>query len=750
MPSYLSSRILLICPLLFLIYWWIGEPHEVWGDEATLVGLAQKYWDAVDRDGFIRAIFFDERYPFLFFFLSTPFVEFSSDPIFGGRVFVGLVSLASLYLFHKLAKTVFLVGGAAADLSVLLLFSVGPFAEITKFFLLESVVVLFLIGLILVVMQFSIFPTVKGFALALGTLSLGVLAKFSFFIYALPVLFGALVLMISDGKQRSLVRDFFSSNVLAVSAIGTGFLSVPLLWYIYQLVISKSAVSGLSSMLATGHLNAYTSPIDLVVQVSAFQWTNFQIHLILVIAMVSLILLSLRSVTTYPQGTKPLTALWKQATVQWRFSFLISVTGVVIVPAVLAFIGLGSQSRWHVEYVFYVLLTLLLATQVPVALGKRFALILIFLGAGISLFNHWIGPCCRQLGLNFDRTDWIGRPSASHVGGTEIAQHIKDDLERSAALPDSVSLFFLYHEHRGAHFASVSHYLRSLIPGLNVKASIGAFFNRPVDIVTLFSADYWIVRSIPKSSETDDGETINYLQWFYANEVMLKEYLTEIGLVEGRYGTYRILRLERGKLSCGILKSQISYLADSAKDLKLRHNYGRLLLTPDSNGSCMIAHPEDITTEKVERQLVARFTDRIPKKFADANLSFGKDCNIERINNAVFSHPSTLVPKMGLKKITGWGLTDSKRGVESLGTYLRLRSLDGKVYFSDRKATVVKRPDAVQYFSNPLYENAGYEATVSFSSIPVGTYSLTIVMESEGAAILCDPGRKIVVKAGIK
>lgn len=57
--------------------------------------------------------------------------------------------------------------------------------------------------------------------------------------------------------------------------------------------------------------------------------------------------------------------------------------------------------------------------------------------------------------------------------------------------------------------------------------------------------------------------------------------------------------------------------------------------------------------------------------------------------------------------------------------------------------TGVPRPDVAEYFSVPAMGTAGFEVLADLASVPTGTYSVLLLADDQGGAIVCDTEKRM-------
>lgn len=564
----------LVLPAVFILLWWLREAHEVYGDEATHIALVNQLWGAISQRGLAGALHFDERYPALFYFFASPWIFAASDPVFGGRVFSGLVWLLALAILYRLA-----LGISAAPffscVVVLLAAGVAHLAETARYFLVDGLVGLLLVASLAALVGIWRAPTPSRLIVFSILAGCGLLVKFSYPIYILPSLFGLGVCVVFSPQRRTALRQALG-GVSWGWIPAAGILLVAVYWYADQLFVSRSAVGGLEAMVDSGHLIAYRSPSELAIALGRYAWLHFKV-LLLLLALGAAIraiefAVARRSARVEPSFSRA--RGWRRLACD--FPLGAGLLGAAFIPIALHATGLGAQHRWHMEYWYLLLLLSVLYASLRTRAGKAW-----FTGASVCvavamLTSLWVVKVPQALNVSGDLAEWLGRPNPTGVGGRDIARSIANDWRRRSGPENRVRVFFLYHDHRGPHASSVGHYLRWALPQAQVETDAGAFFDRPIRLDAVLNADYLVIRTEPASSNLDDAETRRYLGWLRASDGFLDKFGTTVESVAGRHGVYQIVRLDKLGLDCVEVARQIERAAQLDGEGRFKNYYDRL------------------------------------------------------------------------------------------------------------------------------------------------------------------------------
>lgn len=128
-------------------------------------------------------------------------------------------------------------------------------------------------------------------------------------------------------------------------------------------------------------------------------------------------------------------------------------------------------------------------------------------------------------------------------------------------------------------------------------------------------------------------------------------------------------------------------------------------------------------------------------KPADAVL-ISRHCWIDSVNAAATEEISV---DRGPLKITGW-VADSTSGVAPEKANLQLLNTKGNIVSSHLIVTRIERPDVVEVNKQPGYAKSGFEITVDLTKTPPANYALSLAMQREGASLVCESSKKIVLK----
>ncbi len=515
-----GSRLLITVLGLIAFRWILGEDHSPYGDEASHLEFTH---EAIARLLGIReqgagAFLISFRYPPLFYYLASPFVLLSAVPLLGARIFVFMVSAASAYILYR--SLCLIAAPFEAICGVLVFVSSGWFLETSRFYLAEGVLGFWLIALLWFTLLY--FQTSdRKYLLWIGCLhAAGLMTKFNFAFYSVWVL-GPLGLKILLEGHSANWRTDTPIRLLWLCA-PTLVLALP--WYLLHVGSLRSTAGGLSELVRSGNLRAAASLSQaLGFSLSAFT-RLYPIAILITLLLMGVVLIAAR-----------MGRFW---TSSLRYPSLIAgiVLGVLVIPIWLSYIGLGNQGRWHLEFIFVPILIGVGLTQLPTCFrypaGSFCAAI-----ALLAIANSYFAPLPFSRWISFPAAEFLGRPNRVPIGMRDAASDIIR-FDRSEHSDQPRQVFFAFHEHRGAHYASLNTYLGQR--DTRIRASVGAFFDRPLDLSNILESGFVALSEPLVDSRTNDRELMRYQQLL---QVAPKEYWQGLRLVsdvDGRFGRFKV------------------------------------------------------------------------------------------------------------------------------------------------------------------------------------------------------------------
>ncbi|MGH9460271.1 MAG: hypothetical protein ACRD1X_03580, partial [Vicinamibacteria bacterium] len=217
---------------------------------------------------------------------------------------------------------------------------------------------------------------------------------------------------------------------------------------------------------------------------------------------------------------------------------------ILVIPTALAWLGLGTAARWHLEYLYVIVLIVAGVSVIRARLARSLITAGILLAASIQVLA-WVVPV-GHWGRFFvaAASGFLPRPSSVDVGAKTVAQRIAAHDETRVRADDRRLVLFLTHEHRGMHSSAVQHYLDPAAARFFTKVAM--FFDRPIDLRNYFDARYLVVASPQESlvrigapRESDRELRRNLALWEQMPESYRSE-LDRVADVRGRYGRYTI------------------------------------------------------------------------------------------------------------------------------------------------------------------------------------------------------------------
>lgn len=140
-------------------------------------------------------------------------------------------------------------------------------------------------------------------------------------------------------------------------------------------------------------------------------------------------------------------------------------------------------------------------------------------------------------------------------------------------------------------------------------------------------------------------------------------------------------------------------------------------------------------------QLAPAFVPLSPRTAATLMASTTSDCSLDRLVDAAGA-PATVWHRTGTALLGGW-LADRKQPQipQALSVVLR-----GSEDLAIEAGGGGSRPDVAAALGSPALEGAGFNLTLSLTSVPVGDYAIVLVAHYLELDLACDTGKRLVVQ----
>lgn len=541
-----SFKILLFLYIVYSLSWLIGENHGIYGDESAHHLFLLRAIDGfleTSKSSWLSAFWgyykFNNQYPPLFYTLSIPFRWILEDVV-AGRVYVAVLGGLIITVFYRVIRS--FASSKVALLSGMLILASAPFAEITCFFLVETLIGLLTVLFLFFILRYIFLEDSLSVLWAGIVVSLGLLTKINFVIYILPIcVFGSVYLVKSIKNSEKPYRLSIKYSIyLALPSI---VLCAP--WYISNLFFNQN-----------NQLSRYIGSQDINLQPNNFSNLKKALHdisiafkidmppiifylLILVLAIFIFNKVKART-TENKESEKFLNNI--------RFGLLLlGLVSIVYLHLLLFRIGLLFTPRWNLSYYFVSLsLACILSSISLTKLKNIFYYIFVFFFVVIIIYRagymERISP--RNIHPGFTKTiistvcpRGFRREVYRTTTGMEQVAKIISTHENSICNTSKRNLIpVLFHAHKGAHAVALSYYLYETHPKLQGIS----FINRrlPVNLDVFLKSNYLIVLH---DRFYGDAETRKYV-YFYNN--LPQDYtdnIRSLGIVPSRFGRIEVL-----------------------------------------------------------------------------------------------------------------------------------------------------------------------------------------------------------------
>jgi hypothetical protein len=510
---------------LFVAYrWLLGERHSVYGDEAfhltnLFEAIAALRGSAADR--FVSLYLFNFAYPPMFHLLSAPFVLPAADPVFGGRVYTQVLTLLGCLTLYAVTRPI--GGKLAGAVAVMTLLAMPSFVDPSRHYLLEPLLILEVLLILRCLALYYERPRGWLVAALAALVSVGLLTKFNFFFYAAPLFLLPAIVEIHGLITRR--REWTTTAALAAAMIVVP-LAVAGPWYLSR---AAGSTGMLTSLYDAGTLKAGVS--FEAIRPLLVRWFTLNYSLLFRGVAVVAAVIYAAHVLRIPQLRAWMAPMTRPQHIVLAGAF----AGILIVPVILAFVGLAGELRWHIEAVYLVVLTTAIVGRLT-AIPRVLALAGLCLAAGLQLIVMYVGPIGGPGFLFLPIRELIPRPSTVPVGSEALASDITRYEARTGGTKPGEFVFFFYHEHAGPHFGSVEFYLKA--NGTPLTTRIAGFFDRAIDVGNIFDAKY-LIEGAGRSAEWADPENRRYRLLVQHLPREFRDILVEVSTVSARFGTFR-------------------------------------------------------------------------------------------------------------------------------------------------------------------------------------------------------------------
>ncbi|MBB6241955.1 hypothetical protein [Rhodanobacter sp. MP1X3] len=117
-------------------------------------------------------------------------------------------------------------------------------------------------------------------------------------------------------------------------------------------------------------------------------------------------------------------------------------------------------------------------------------------------------------------------------------------------------------------------------------------------------------------------------------------------------------------------------------------------------------------------------------------------CSLDIVNGKVVSNKYLSANPLDVLSFTGWGVP----GKKTKTTRALLVLIGQSSHYAFSTSLGIFRPDVVANLNAPKALKSGYSSAISFDNIPMGNYSLNVLIASQSTEELCDTGFRINVE----
>ena len=349
-----------------LFRWLLIENHGLYGDEAAFVTIFKTGYGKVAGSEsilelFSNLYFFNPTYPSVLYWLSAPFYILSPNFVFSLRVFMAIVHILAVFVFYKTLLKI--SSPILAGSGCLMLMASTYWVIRSHFYLTDGLVSL---EIITTVYLFSRYLNTKSIInLALISIFIGfcLLTKFSFPIYLLPFMLVWFFTELFDSGLIS-VKSLIQKIAMIVGIVS--FIAGP--WYLKHFFSGANIISAYNENQV--NIRKQTNAIE-----SIFSWFRYETYdipkyfFILILLLLLIILVESVKNKIFTIKNEIFTCNIFSSKDE-QFIVLSSITYIVIVSAVIEFLGRTWIDRWNFSSYFIIIIIVWLSSKVKT--GKKY------------------------------------------------------------------------------------------------------------------------------------------------------------------------------------------------------------------------------------------------------------------------------------------------------------------------------------------------------------------------------------------
>lgn len=152
----------------------------------------------------------------------------------------------------------------------------------------------------------------------------------------------------------------------------------------------------------------------------------------------------------------------------------------------------------------------------------------------------------------------------------------------------------------------------------------------------------------------------------------------------------------------------------------------------------------NVATSPQNSSTKASINAEIPAEINGLAFELGGKCGIDLINSAQRVEVVSIMRQEGLI-VDGWAL-DEKQGTVPPTTVLQL--VNGNLrYYAVLTRHGGDRQDLVKEFGQPIFNTAGYSASIDIAQLPSAEYEMLVIQKSGKKNLVCPTYRKLVIKS---
>jgi hypothetical protein len=127
-------------------------------------------------------------------------------------------------------------------------------------------------------------------------------------------------------------------------------------------------------------------------------------------------------------------------------------------------------------------------------------------------------------------------------------------------------------------------------------------------------------------------------------------------------------------------------------------------------------------------------------------LTAARECNLERVNGAIFSGTPVTVARSASVVLSGWVVDAEHTNVPATLAVRLVGNTDNRAWKAEAHTGGHREDVKTLLGGNAAYASPGFSVTIDPSALPPGTYRAYVVFDGGSGARSCDNGRAVTIE----